>query len=57
MKMDADVREKIISNGLVSLLIYALPVALMRRSALQSATRRLQFLAQSSSRPDPIWWV
>src|SRR5580692_6287902 len=29
MKMDADVRQKLISNSLVSLLIYALPVALM----------------------------
>jgi sterol desaturase/sphingolipid hydroxylase (fatty acid hydroxylase superfamily) len=48
MKMDADVRQKIIGNGLASLLIYALPVALMFLTFYLTNQRPWQQTAPSS---------
>jgi len=51
MKMNADVRQKLISNGLVSLLIYALPVVLMLIAFSITGQRPWQQAAQP---PVPI---
>ena len=48
MKMDADVRQRIIGNGLASLLIYALPVALMFLTFCLTNQRPWQQTAPSS---------
>jgi len=48
MKMDTAVRQKIISNGLASLLIYALPVALMFLTFYLTNQRPWQQTAPSS---------
>jgi sterol desaturase/sphingolipid hydroxylase (fatty acid hydroxylase superfamily) len=48
MKMDADVRQKLVTNGLASVMIYALPVALMFLAFSVTGQRPWQPTAQPS---------